>query len=125
MICHGSSPYLEASSAGDRRFSAFYARIEKHNFQSIEEIYQSAKIFEDGRTNLEWREAKGKKAINQEEVSILYEQLWRDYLLENQYLLNILVNASGISDRYGQVGHNCQATVLFKLRNEFIEKGYL
>ena len=44
MIKHGNPPYLECSSRGDKRFSAFYARIKG---KTIEEIYQSAKIFAD------------------------------------------------------------------------------
>jgi len=117
MIKHGKAPFLECSSKGDRRFSAFYARV---NGRSIEEQYQAAKRFEDGSTSLLWREAKGRNAVNQEEVCALYERLWRQYITENPELLQVLVNASGLSDVFGQEGHMCQATVLWNIRNENI-----
>lgn len=45
MIKHGESPYLECSSKGDKRFSAFYARLQNNLGRSIEEIYQGVKCF--------------------------------------------------------------------------------
>jgi hypothetical protein len=42
MIQHGAAPFLECSSRGDRRFSAFAARIKRRANKSIEEIYQGA-----------------------------------------------------------------------------------
>lgn len=116
MIQHGEPPYLECSSRGDKRFSAFYARI---NGRSIEELYQANKIFEDGSTGLSWREAKGKRAINQEECAAYYSHLWNQYIKENPHLLLVLQNASGLSDMFGQPGHCCQATELWRIRNEF------
>lgn len=115
MIKHGEAPYLECSSFGDKRFSAFFARIKKRGNKSIEEIYQAAKVLEDGKTGLSWRQAKGKKAINQEEVNHLYDSLWKEYLEENPALLEVLKSASGLSDKFGQAGHCCQATSLWKL----------
>jgi len=44
MTIYGRAPFLECSSRGDKRFSAFYARV---NGCSIEEQYQAAKIFRD------------------------------------------------------------------------------
>lgn len=67
MIKVGESPFLECSSKGDKRFSAFYARLKLFN-KTIEELYQSSKIFEDGTTNLSIKDAKGRKAINHEEL---------------------------------------------------------
>lgn len=115
MIKIGTPPYLECSSKGDKRFSAFYAKI---NGKSIEEQYQAAKIFEDGSTGLTWKEAKGRKPVNHRTVSILYKELWKKYLLENPHLLRGLKQQSGLSDMFGQKGHNCQATILWELRNE-------
>ena len=117
MIRHGIPPYLECSSKGDKRFSAFYAKV---NGKSIESQYQAAKIFEDGSTNLNWKQAKGRLAINQLEVNILYENLWRHYINENPNLQRILIDVNGLSDIFGQVGHICQASVLWKIRNELI-----
>ena len=117
MLRYGNPPYLECSSKGDKRFSAFYARIESMGNKSIETLYQAFKIFEDGSTGLSWQEAKGKKAVNQEAANIYYKGLWVLYIEENPELLNVLKEASGLSDIFGQVGHNCQATVLFEIRN--------
>lgn len=117
MIKHGEPPYLECSSAGDKRFSAFWAKL---GDKSIEDLYQAAKVFEDGSTGLHWREAKGKTAVNMVEVSRYYEDLWRVYMEHHPELYPVLAAASGLSDKFGQKGHNCQATVLWKLRNEYL-----
>jgi hypothetical protein len=113
MIKHGRAPYLECSSKGDKRFSAFYARI---TGDSIEDLYQAFKVFEDGSTGLSWRQAKGKKAINQEAASAYYSRLWDIYIEHNPELLLVLKNASGLSDMFGQPGHCCQATELWRIR---------
>jgi hypothetical protein len=116
MIKHGEAPYLECSSAGDSRFSAFYARLWSGN--TIEEIYQAAKIFEDGSTGLHWKDAKGKTPINIVEVRYLYSWLWNTYIRENPELVEVLLGATGLSDKFGQPGHACQATELWRIRNE-------
>lgn len=118
MIRHGQAPFLECSSKGDKRFSAFCARIRARNNRSIEELYQGAKIFEDGRTGLGWREAKGKRAINMDDVLALYSRLWDEYIEENPELLELLKEVAGLSDLFGQAGHACQATELWRIRNE-------
>ncbi len=120
MIRHGMPPFLECSSRGDRRFSAFHARIKARNNSSIEELYQAAKVFKVGTheiTSLSWREAKGKHPINHEEVKELYSRFWDEYISENTHLLPILLSATGISDMFGQDGHVCQATELWRIRN--------
>jgi hypothetical protein len=108
---------LECSSKGDKRFSAFYARIKGLGNKTIEELYQAYKIFEDGSTGLSWKEAKGRKAVNQKEAAKYYAGLWRIYIGENPELLDELKSASGLSDIFGQKGHCCQATELWKIRN--------
>lgn len=117
MIKVGNPPYLECSSKGDKRFSAFYAKPASLNGKSIEEAYQGAKVFSDGSTNLHWRKAKGRIAVNQIELAILYKQWWKDWILE-QNLLPILKQAKGLSDIFGQGGHICQAIILWQLRSE-------
>lgn len=116
MIRCGVAPYLECSSKGDRRFSAFSARIVGRGNKSIEALYQAAKVFENGETGLSWREAKGRRAVNQEEVTRLYSTLWDEYLAENPDLLVVLLAASGLQDIFGQAGHCCQATELWRIR---------
>lgn len=116
MVRHGSAPFLECSSKGDRRFSAFSARIRGRGNKSIEEIYQAAKVFEDGSTVLTWRAAKGRRAVNGDEVRALYGRLWDEYIAENPDVLPVLTSASGLSDVFGQAGHACQATELWRIR---------
>lgn len=117
MIRHGNAPFLECSSRGDKRFSAFYAKV-KPSGKTIETIYQSAKVFDNGETGLPWNQAKGRKAANQEEVAALYSSLWDTYIKQNPQLLDVLKSASGLSDIFGQPGHVCQATELWRIRNE-------
>ena len=121
MIKRGNPPYLECSSKGDKRFSAFYARIKARNNKSIEEIYQAAKIFEDGSTGLSWKEAKGKKAVNMSKVAMLYDSLWVEYLFENHDLFNIVLNSSGFSDIFGKEGCQCQADTLCRIKEVYIK----
>lgn len=71
MILHGEAPFLECSSKGDRRFSAFSAMLDG---RSIEDRYQAAKIFEGGITGLTWRQAKGRQAVNQAACAVYYSQ---------------------------------------------------
>ncbi len=117
MITHGVAPYLECSSRGDRRFSAFFARIRSRDHLTIEHIYQAAKVFADGTTGLNWRQAKGRRAVNREQVTQLYSRLWNEYIEENPDLLHVLRKHTGLSDMFGQEGHCCQATELWQVRN--------
>src|SRR5271156_5457010 len=113
MIKHGQPPYLECSSRGDKRFSAFYAQV---SGRSIEDTYQAAKIFDDGSTGLTWRQAKGRRAVNHDELQKLYSTLWDQYVAEHPELLIVLRDATGLQDIFGQVGHVCQATELWRIR---------
>lgn len=115
MLKRGTAPFYECSSQGDNRFSAFYARIIGRGDATIESIYQAAKVFEDGSTGLSWKEAKGKKPVNIEEVAALYDQLWLEYIAENPHLLITLQEKSGLSDMFGQEGHQCQADTLWRI----------
>jgi hypothetical protein len=112
----GKAPFLECSTRGDKRFSAFCAKIKGRNNKSVEEIYQAAKIFEDGSTGLSWKKAKGRKPINIKEVAILYSQLWDEYINENPHLLEVLKQTSGLSDMFGQKNKQCQAIELWRIR---------
>lgn len=118
-VYHGVPPFLECSRAGDARFSAFCAPIRGRGNETIERIYQGAKIFSCGATNLSIKEAKGKKPVNWRELRILYSKLWDEYMLENLHLLPILREATGLSDRFGRPGGVCQATELWRIRNSW------
>ena len=115
MIRHGKAPFLECSSKGDKRFSAFYAYIPCVG--TIEEAYQAYKVFEDGSTGLSIKEAKGRKAVNSKEAAEYYSWLWDLYISLNPSLKQVLKEASGLSDIFGQEGHCCQATELWRIRN--------
>lgn len=116
MIRHGVAPFLECSSRGAKRFSAFHAIVIRYR-DTIENIYQGKKRFADGSTGLGWREAKGLRAVNQDECVTWYSHLWDQYIFENPRLLDELRAASGLSDVFGQPGHCCQATELWRIRN--------
>ncbi|MFL9611028.1 DUF4326 domain-containing protein [Methylobacillus sp. Pita2] len=120
MIKHGFPAYLECSSKGDARFSAFQARIKARGNQSIESIYQAAKVFEDGTTGLDWREAKSKRPVNIMQVRALYSTLWQEYIKENPDLVPELLSARGLSDMFGQPGSACQATELWEIRQSIM-----
>ena len=113
MVRFGKPPYLECSSRGEKRLSAFYARVRG---RSIEEHYQAAKKFADGRTGLSWREAKGLRPVNIEECRALYSSLWDEYIGAHPELLELLLQESGLQDLFGQPGHACQAEELWRIR---------
>ena len=115
MVRHGEAPYLECSSKGDKRFSAFSARIRTEGNKSIEELYQAFKVFSDGSTGLSWREAKGKSPVNISDCIVYYNKLWILYLRENPELVEVLVKQTGLSDIFGQTGRQCQATTLWNI----------
>lgn len=112
MIKHGEAPFLECSSRGDKRFSAFYAFVRG---KCIEEHYQNAKVFDCDVSNLTWREKQGLPCENSEEVHQLYADLWDEYMDANPELLPVIQAASGLSDMFGKAGHACQATELWRI----------
>jgi hypothetical protein len=118
-VYHGQAPFLECSSAGDKRFSAFYARIKGRGNRTIEQIYQASKVFSCGTTGLSIKEAKGKRPVNIIECRVLYSRLWDEYIQENIHLLPVLFEATGLSDRFGRRGGVCQATELWRIRNSY------
>lgn len=118
MIRHGEPPYLECSSRGDKRFSAWTAKVDG---VPIELLYQGFKRF-DGK-QLYWRAAKGRRADNAEEAGKYYRELWNTYIRANPELLDVLRKATGLSDIFGQEGQVCQATELWRIRNEGLLSG--
>lgn len=116
MIRVGKAPYLECSSHGDWRFSAFRARVQRYGGHSIETLYQAAKVFPDGSTGLNWRDAKGRQPVNLDYCGRYYLHLWAVYVSEHPELWPVLRTATGLSDKFGQPGHCCQATALWQVR---------
>ena len=120
MIKHGEAPFLECSTRGDKRFSAFCAYV---NGETIEAQYQAAKVFkvlDKSITGLHWRQAKGQKAENAEECARLYSRLWNAYISQQAGLIDVLINANGLSDMFGKAGGVCQATELWRIRQEHL-----
>jgi hypothetical protein len=118
MISFGSAPFLECSSKGDKRFSAFYARIKRRRGQSIEELYQARKVFEGGVSGLSPKEAKGKLPINIGDCRAYYTQLWEEYFDENPELLLEISQYNGFTDVFGQQGHACQAEEIYRIAQQ-------
>ena len=117
MLRFGEAPFLECSSKGDKRFSAFHARLRGRNNQSIEALYQAMKIFDDGSMGLSWKDAKGKVAVNMPQCREYYSQLWDEYFLENPDLIVEIHKWSGMSDVFGQPGHACQAEEIYRVKS--------
>lgn len=124
MIRCGLPPYLECSSRGDVRFSAFHARPRSLKGRTIEEAYQAMKVFDfsGGTTGLHWKIAKRLtqlrvRILNLDECHAAYRVWWREWVTQ-QGLLPDLRAAAGLSDTFGQEGHICQAAVLWDIRNE-------
>ena len=77
------------------------------------------KILEDGTTGHDWRSAKGKKAINLPQCVAMYRGWWIEYINENPHLLQILKQASGLSDMFAyEQTPCCQAEELWLIRNQ-------
>lgn len=112
MLKFGTAPYLECSSKGDKRFSAFYAKVFG---KSIESLYQAHKIFEDGSSDLSWRSAKGRKPVNVEDCRKYYSILWIYYFKTNPELLEVIKKYRGFSDIFGQKGHASQAEEIYRI----------
>lgn len=115
MIKIGQPPFLECSSKGDKRFSAFYARLKCMDNKSIEEIYQASKIFDDGSTNLTITQCKGKKAINMDYCAKIYSWAWKKYFEENPDLLEYAKKFNGFSDIFGKPNCQCQAIEIYNI----------
>lgn len=116
MVTFGTAPILECSSRGDKRFSAFYARIRRRNNKSIEELYQGFKLFPGMIQGLGMKEAKGKLPINIEACRNFYSLLWLEYFEENPDLLKVLNDYNGFSDIFGKPGRACQAEEIYRIK---------
>lgn len=108
----------ECSSKGDKRYSAFYARLNdglsiEHHFQCFIKGYPS---IEEGKGNPPLRE------MPKEETYYLYKELWRKYLDSKPWLwtelkVNVEKCNNTVSDMFGTSEIN-QARALCDLLNE-------
>ena len=105
---------LECSSAGDKRFSAFYAKVEFNGvLASIEQHYQSVK-----RNAFDKPCRKGERVHHVSidgkvyEPSILtpfYRYLWYTYLRSNPELVAYAKQFDSFNDKFRGKCINCQA----------------
>ena len=113
----------ECSSKGDKRFSAFNARLS--DGRTIEEHYQcDIKGYDVGGTN--WRLGKGKPPLNPMSKEALYHeymQLWYHWIKANEALFRELKTLADqhdgvLSDRFAS-GEVNQARALSDFLNHF------
>ncbi|MED0738794.1 DUF6977 family protein [Aneurinibacillus thermoaerophilus] len=112
---------LECSSAGDKRFSAFYASVNAFGKNaSIEEHYQLSKRFGE-RVPRTIKEAKGKKPTHielngksypLEFLSQWYKLLWLKYLDCHPDLVKYASQFDIFTDKFRGKAVNCQADVI-------------
>lgn len=105
----------EVSSAGDKRFSAFYAKMA--DGRSIEEHYQC-----DIKGYPSWSEGKGKPPLRECDLYSEYLNLWRVWSNEHLDLLKELAERAKeydgfLSDKFATTNVN-QASALAHILNE-------
>jgi len=117
----------EISSKGDKRFSAFFAKIKRFDNLTIEVLYQCTDF---GKGNdpigLDWRKGKGFPPANgksPEELYKGYKQLWTFWMAENIDLVFELAERAAdagyvLTDCFASTPVN-QARALSELLNEF------
>lgn len=119
---------LECSSKGDKRFSAFYARVSAFNkIDSIENHYQLAKRIGEDKPK-SWRDVKGKTPTHIELNGITYELkylsqwyklLWLKYLDHNPELVEYASEFDEFNDIFKGKSVNCQADVV----RQYVKEG--
>ena len=106
----------EVSSKGDKRFSAFYAKLK--NGKSVELTYQQAKGYTSAKAG------KGKPAIDPNfNYWGTYLKIWKDWARENPELMDNLRKISQgkvLTDRFA-TSENNQANALATILNEMKE----
>lgn len=115
---------LECSSAGDRRFSAMYARVHAFNtLDTIEGHYQKCKRTSDGKIP-----GKGRKvayiSLNGTHypphfLTPFYKLLWCKYLDQHPELVKYLKQFDNFTDKFRGRAINCQADVI----RQYVQQG--
>lgn len=125
MIKWSKTGGYECSSAGDSRFSAFYAKMP--DGRTIEQHYQcDVKGYDPGGVN--WRLGKGKPPVRDVNLWKEYLALWKVWSETNKELLNELENLATdhgniLSDRFATTDVN-QAHALAEILNQRIKKRF-
>lgn len=115
----------EVSSAGDKRFSALFAKLS--NGLTIEVVYQ-CRIKGYDPHGVNWRLGKGRPSlIPNVNLRKEYLQLWRTWAYENLPLMRELYVLGRnhdyvLSDRFA-TSENNQANALSIVLNELVQKG--
>lgn len=131
-VYHLEPRILECSSKGDRRFSAFYAKVSSFGkVASIEEHYQLCKRFRtpyDTMVPKTTKEAKGKTPTHIElngveydigYLTLYYKGLWMAYLDQHPELVEYAKQFDDYSDIFKGKSINCQADVI----RQYIKEG--
>mgnify|MGYP007077433135 CR=1 FL=1 len=111
---------LECSSAGDKRFSAFYAKLE--DGRSIEHHYQcDVKGCDPGGTK--WQLGKGKPPRDTStDLQAEYDNLWRVWLASNpvwkKELAQLKKEGTVFTDKFSYGRKPNQADTLYRLCDE-------
>ena len=110
---------LECSSRGDKRFSAFYAKIKFYgSYDSIENHYQNVKRDAAGR-----KVGKGQpvdhihiygRMLDVKYLTPLYTMMWIKYLDEHPELVEYAQDFDEFTDMFRGKCVNCQADVIRK-----------
>lgn len=114
---------LECSSKGDKRFSAFYAKVKIFGkYDSIENHYQLCKRIGDFMPKI-WRDVKGKAPTHfhldgfdydLRYLSSFYDLLWVSYLDKNPDLVEYAKEFDDFNDIFKGKSKNCQADSIRK-----------
>ena len=106
----GNTPRLEISNTSDRRFNAFFAKLDRKSIKT--------RVDEIKRFNPATGTSPYETLANANEVHRLFQKLWREYLIEQPELSAILRNANGISDENAGRDHESTVLTLWAIRNE-------
>lgn len=111
---------LYCDSRGDKRFSAFYAKVIINNQErSIEDWYQSAKRTADGSIP-----GKGKPVDHLEWFGVIYDvtylsnlylNLWKLYFFQHQDLLEVAAQYDVFIDRFKGSSVNNQGDAIAQI----------
>ena len=105
---------LECSSAGDKRFSAFYAYVEFNDVvDSIEHHYQNVKFKENGAHCRKGERVHHIKLFDMvlppDMLTPFYRYLWYKYLRANPELVTYARQFDSFNDKFRGKSINCQA----------------
>lgn len=116
---------LYCDSRGDKRFSAFYAKVNLDGIiDSIENFYQNSKRDEYGNIPGKGRKVSymvfRSKKLPANKLTDFYKYLWKLYFQQNPELLEYASQFEEFIDRFKGKCINCQADVIKELVNKYL-----